>query len=29
VNMNMDFPRSNAQHKSEISRNIYAETSGR
>jgi hypothetical protein len=29
VNMNMDFPRSKAQRKSEISRSVYAETAGR
>jgi hypothetical protein len=28
-NMNMDFPRSNQESKTEHSRNIYAETSGR
>lgn len=29
VNMNMDFPRSNAQRKTEQSRSVYAETSSR
>jgi hypothetical protein len=29
VNMNMDFPRSKVQRKTELSRNIYAETSSR